>query len=452
MKIRNLLSFCILFVLIPASGLFALGQAASMGNLQTVVPSGPFDASRNPALLAAQTANNATGLFYSYNMHFSNEESASAHRYDGTTSTDYNIDLTLKEPKIRGMNMTVANSTKLNTSTIGFSFTNNGDDQYSIEEREILSLVSGGTITQNSDEKTKKTTVNPALITSIGVNISNTSSIGFQILAKYSGSSEKKEYYEYYYESSAPETYEKKEKKIKKTNKFAGELGFGYFFRGNNSEIGLQLKTGELSWIKKSISVDTNRISLGTSSSADESISLNGKYTSGPSITAGGFKRVNSFFAFGLESKCTFENSFTNKELDVTDDHSSPIGVSINNNTVTTEHSYLLNGGIEFDFTKNFSFNTGIGYSKVNSVGSSGGSDFKNRQENEIRFSLLTAGIDYLISPNLRIGLIGLLISYEINSFQYNETDTTPETSNSYTIIKSKGYYVHTGLGVTMSF
>jgi hypothetical protein len=448
MKIHSLLYLCAIFFLSTVNS-FALGQAASMGNLQTVVPSGPFDTARNPALLAAQTSTNSTGLFYSYIMHFPKEESAYGHRYDGTTSTDYNNNIKLEEPEIKGMSVNLANSTKFGNSTIGFAITNNGDDQYSVEERGMSSIVSGGSLFSTSNEKSKKTMVNPAVITSVGFNISKTSSIGFQLLAKYSSTIEKKEYYE---NQTTPTIYIKSERIKKEDNKLSGELGFGYFFNADNSEIGFQIRTGDFSWIKKSISVDSNRISAGTSSSADESINLNGKHTSGPSITAGGYKRLSSFFALGLESRFTIQNSFTNKELDIDDDQTNPIKVKIKKNTQITEHSIMFNGGIEFNLSKSLSFNTGLGYSKVTTESNEGEMNSSSRQGNNIQYTFLTAGFTYFVSPNIKISLIGLVISYQMNGYNYGESDTSPNDSHFNSEMKFKGYYVHTGLGIIMSF
>jgi hypothetical protein len=467
MKIHSLFYFCVIFFLSTANS-FALGQAASMGNLQTVLPSGPFDTARNPALLTAQTQTNSTGVFFDYVSHTTKENSARAGSHQEwysdpgnalLTTNNTSNELRIEDPEIKAYNINIANSTKFRSSAIGFAFVNNGNDQYSVEDSKISSIISG-TINypsvnfyKESNEKSEKTELNPAFITSIGFNISNTSSAGFQLLAKYSDSTEKKEYYEH---MTLPSTYEKKEKITKEINALSGEIGFGYFFRADNSEIGLLIRSGEFSWIKKSLSADTNRISTVENLRADKSITLNGKYTSGPSIAVGSYKRFNSFFALGLESKFTVQNSFTNKELELNDKQSGPTSVKIKKGTNTTKNSVLFNGGIQFNLSESLSFNTGIGYLKVAVENSGGDDNGSHREENNIEYSLLTVGFDYVLSKNVEITLIATGIHYSVDGSRHGYSESKQAgfiiEEDNYIETKSRGYYVHTGLGVSLSF
>jgi hypothetical protein len=469
MKLRYFIIPVIIFFFLPAANLFALGQATSMGNLQTVVPSGPFDATRNPALIATQTSENSTGLFVNYVSHYAKASSAEAGNHQDwyltstgalQTSNSSKNEIKIEDPDITAYNINIANSTKLKNSTIGFAFVNNGNDQYSIEEREISSITSGTinyptvTLYQESNEKSKKTELNPALIVSLGFNISNTSSVGFQILAKYSNSTEKKEYYE---NRTAPSIYEKNERITKEINAISGELGFGYFSRGDNSEIGLLIRSGDFSWIKKSLSANTNRLMpILENYRTEESITLNGKHTSGPSVEAGGYKRLSSFFALALESKFTMQNSFTNRELELADKQSGPTSVKIKKSTNTTKNSVLFNGGMQFNLSNNLSFNTGAGYLKVYFGDNGEDNNGSHREENSINYGLLTVGFDYILSKNVEIALIATGIYYSIEQNRYGRSKNisgiyTVEEEN-YLRTKSKGYYLNYGLGISMSF
>jgi hypothetical protein len=457
MKIQNLFYLCAIFVLSAANS-FALGKAASMGNLQTVVPSGPFDTARNPALLATQTSANSTGLFCSYIMHFPEENSVSSNgHYEDTIPTTYSwsSDIKTDDPKISGMSVNIANSTKLANSAIGFAFTNNGNDQYSIEERKISSVTTSNPNSYRdirSNEKSKKTELNPGFTTSVGFNMSKTSSIGFQILAKYSDSTEKKEYYENRTLPNPP--YEKNEKQTREINALSGELGFGYLLSADNTEIGLLIRSGDFSWIKKKLSAKTNRIVaplLGNFSTEGDT-SLNGKHTSGPSITAGGYRRFNSVFAMALESKFTIQNTFTSKELDLDDDPFNVTKVKIKKNTQTTKQSVLFNGGIELDLSKSLSFTSGLGYSEISTETSSEIVNGSQRQGNTMQYLFLTIGLDYILSPNVSMSIIALILPYKLNGYLYNEVETSSMRQEFYYEMESKGYYLHTGLGVTMSF
>ncbi len=458
MKIQKIFYICAIFFLSTVNS-YAIGQAASMGNLQTVVPSGPFDASRNPALLTAQILTNSTGLFVSYAGHFAKEnsaESGSHKEYASSTNNDIKGNIEIEDPEIKGFNVNLANLTKSKSSAIGFAFVNNGNDQYSFEERKI-SHFNSGTINdpavayeQRSNEKSKKTELNPAFIASMGFNISNKSSIGFQILAKYSGSTEKKEYYE---NRTLPSTYEKNEKITKEINVFSGELGFGYFFKGDGSEIGLLIKSGDFSWIKKTLSADTNRISTSENLKTDESITLNGKYTSGPSIAVGSYKRFSSFFAIALEGTFTMENSFTDRELDLDDKQSGPTSVKIKKTTRTNKQSVLFNGGMEFNLTKNLSFHLGMGYLKA-AVLNSGGDDIgSHREETNIEYCMLSSGLNYILTKNIEICLTATGISYSIKGARHGKAEVEGSwEEDSYLKMESKGYYLYTGLGASVSF
>jgi opacity protein-like surface antigen len=473
MKIQNLFYLCAIFVLSTANS-FALGKAASMGNLQTVVPSGPFDTARNPALLATQTQANSTGLFCSYITHFQGDytENTNQNLYEpGSPDFDSSIQSNnnKKDPEIKGMSGRISNSLKSGNSVLGFAFTDNGNDQFletkneSTIERYGIDNVNNIMIYSKGNEISKTTEINPAFISSLGSNISNTSFVGFQVIIGYSNiKEEKKSFVENTKLSPIPlppftigESFE--EKQDKETKKITSEVGIGYLYRDNNQQIGLLLRTGELSWIEKKLSVHReNYIPVNPPENASSSLKMSGKYTSGPSVVVGAYKRINSGFAFAFESGIEIKNSYVDRDLEYRADTNT---VQEEKSSTTVNNIYSFKAGIEMNLSDQLTLTLGIGYLTglfENQQRKENGTYSKEfNAEMDIKYGISTFGIQYILSKNITIDFITALMPYKkIINIRMREENTAPSTRHSEfnSEQRDEGMFLHTGLGVTMSF
>jgi hypothetical protein len=469
MRIVTSIIFFIILISVCISSSFALGKAASMGNLQSIVPSGPFDAARNPALLPSQTSQNSTGLFCTYIMHFLPKNSDSSEQHLNQPAVPYNnsidSDMKSEDPKIYGININAANSTKSGNFAIGFALTDNGNNQYQVTKEKITNHISGidtanGTeIYRNSKEDTKTTEINPALVTSLGFRLSKVSTIGFQLITGFSKKIEDKEAdIEDYIGPAGPAIIPTfKEKREKEINKISGELGFGYLYNNEDQQIGLLVRTGEFSWFEKKLKVRTDMIlpSPGTQTASSD-LKMNGKYTSGPGIVAGAYNRISSFFAIALETGVDLENSYKEKDLDL---KKNPDYTIIEQDSIVKiGNIYTFKAGFELNLLNNFIFSFGSGYltGSFNNYQNKDTADFERRfkAEMDIQYWISTAGIQYSISKNITFDIISAVIVYKrsLNILMREEDDATNYHSEIRSEQISKGMYLHTGIGVTLSF
>ncbi len=77
------------------------------------------------------------------------------------------------------------------------------------------------------------------------------------------------------------------------------------------------------------------------------------------------------------------------------------------------------------------------------------------KQETNIKYCLLTMGLEYLLTKNINICLTAVGISYSIDANRRGHVEDTMVHYDMRIIIfnmKSKGYYIQTGLGVTYVF
>ncbi|MBN2402345.1 MAG: hypothetical protein JXN64_08080 [Spirochaetes bacterium] len=473
MKIQNYFYSCILFFFITTVSSFALGKAASMGNLQTVVPSGPFDTARNPALLAPQTQANSTGLFYTYIMHLPKENftETNQHLNDPTVPFEGGLDSDTKQkdPEIYGMNGHIANTTKSANYTIGFEITDNGNDQYLVTKNETSAERLGtdganGTMVYNkSNEKVTLTEINPALISSLGFSMSNTTFFGLQLILGYSNrNEERKSHVENFagpgtgigdLPANIPEFYEKREKE---EQKISGEFGFGYLYKKNGQQFGFLLKTGELSWIEKKLTNCRDNVFPSVNTlKADSKIKSNAKYTSGPAITAGAYKKISTYFALAFESGMEFENSYIDKDLEYNEKNNT---VEEQKNSNNIKNIYSLKAGLEINPSNNLAVMMGFGYmTGVFSTSQYKEKDTFSRQltgEMDIRYGISTFGIQYILNKNITFDFITAIIAYRKELTIGMRSADTASGFESEMLVKQidKGFFLHTGLGVTISF
>ncbi len=470
MRITNSFFLCLIFIFLSITHSFALGQAASMGNLQSIVPSGPFDAGRNPALLPLQISKNSTGLFYSYIMHFAGEDSANYNQHRNNPGPPVfeggiNSSLKQKDPKIYGMAGRVANVTRPGNFAFGFAVTDNGNDQYLVTEIESIrehigtDLSNNTTIFNKTDETTKTTEINPAFVSSLGFNISKIGFIGLQLILGYSNKAEKIDSFVQNYFGTLPmpadiPTY--REKRNKEATRFSTELGFGYLYKDSGAQFGLLLRTGEISWTKKELNVRRDNIFPSVNTlNAGSSVKMNGKYSTGPGIVAGAYKKINPVLGIAFESGIKFENSFSDTDLDYNEKINK---VEEQKNSTTVNNIYTIRAGLDISPANNLAFAFGLSY--MTGSAESGHRKIKGTYENyfiaemDVDYGTSTAGIQYFLNKNITIDLITYFTVYKktLNIRMREEDKSTSYETELSAEEKNAGFFLHTGIGVTLSF
>ncbi|MBN2039770.1 MAG: hypothetical protein JW864_07000 [Spirochaetes bacterium] len=429
------------FVLFNNSQMFGQSNAASMGDLLTVAPSGPSDVIRNPALIPNQTVNNAFGFFYTYVQRLSGV--CESDLYLNMNGTEYDSKVEMEEPKSFGMNSHLSYLKKFDKSALGFAVTSLDNDQYLYNEIETHLYATDGTIEILSDEINRENSFHPVFITSAGFSLSGNSTFGFQLLAKYSRISEERKR-----ETVISSSNEETEKHEKLVNAIRGELGFGYLYRANDFQLGLLLRSGDFSWIKKEVKIDYN--SETSITQLDSKASIDGKRTSGPSVSAGIYKRINTILAFGFESLFIFEYSYVDKDFTF-------IG---NENRIETEEfvvksgtSVSLKGGIELKLTQNMTFSTGTGFSsrkfeRYQDENNSG----RTMSSDESDYIYCTAGIGYSFSTNISIDIMAAYFFSKNKQMLYYRNEGETYTDERRHEISIKGNYIFTGMGIVLRF
>ncbi len=109
------LVIALVLCVLPSAG-NAQVRGTGMGNLVTVISDGPFDAGRNPALLALQPSDSAIAAYLRY-------------RSMEDTDTDYNASLTIDvgEPSTVNAGGVAAYSKKLGGAVLGFAIGEMGE-------------------------------------------------------------------------------------------------------------------------------------------------------------------------------------------------------------------------------------------------------------------------------------------------------------------------------------
>jgi len=461
---------------------FAGGKASSMGGLVAVVSDGPFDASRNPALLSLQKNKNAVGIFFSYKPHFARYSSAQADTsIYGSGVSNYNIDLDVYakngKPDIYGINGHLAYSTKIMGSFIGFAITNIEADQYSIYKRidkttflmTVTELSTSYTSNEENYERTieKNKNINPCFVTAAGFNITNKSSVGLQFILGYSKKEEESiitarnvsNSYEYYEETTTRED----------TNAISIEAGLGYLYKENDTQVGLLIRSGEITRKKKELEVGYKAYHIQTPPSftflpsRSSAFSSIGRYTKGATLAAGGYRRINNFFAIAFEGEFRFENVYNDRDIELIEPdngdyfyYSYPYPSSPITCSQRSKNSIFIKGGAEFTPVSMLAFTLGAGYTfyhseRYRNEGDSHDSyayDNELSIENQVDYYIFTFGIDYYLSSNIDLIIAATLIDYDNRMYM--------QIRRQYIAIQlqdhSKGDNIDLGLGLTFTF
>lgn len=435
-----LLAFCAQGFMQPSS-VYAAMKAQSMGQIYSVMPEGPFDSSRNPALLAFQKESNAIGIFLK-GMVFSHADDTGTFEYYESNGSEWEYgegDLSgdTDRKEFSGM---LAYSVKVGKSVIGFSLSENDDSQYNSTDTELMlsgifSNSQGGSESMEFIIPNEEESYNPAIFTSIGIPLSNTSSFGIQFKLGYTRKVEiEEEEEEGYFNELEYETQE-----------FSGSLGVGYLLKKKDNQLGIGINFGEYSVIKSNYSYTFTDTDDKSGSFSDDSTEVSGdhtakgKYTKGIKIVAGGYKRVSSSVALAFEGEYHFRNVVSGKKLN--DEHyeegtgDDSVAIIKGQETVTSEDVIVIRGGIEINQSSSLSYMGGLAYTRMSAMSvleteSELTTDITIEEvDATVDIFLLSLGTEYKVSSNMSVNLTSL-INYSKSDYTVMEYPDDKESSD----------------------
>ena len=412
---RYLVRFFIiqLIVLFSFSGsLLALGRGIAMGSMTSVVSDGPFDAAKNPALLTLLGSSQSLGIYGKY-LAYSRPLVSFDASFPG-----FDPELDVAEQEKSSMTCLLAYSVRLGKPVLGFAVIEGDNGQfYTFDSKtKITATISGiGTIDNISEEKTEGN--NPVLFTSIGIAISEKSSIGFQLSLKYQRENISSK------ERTSIDLTDMAfvEKDITVTS-LSYSAGAGYLYRDRDTQLGFVFNMGQFTWTSQDFRYRFDDLNIAltegspvdNSSKGSDSYSSSGKYTKGMSFIAGGYQRINSIFSIALEGEFTIENTFKATSLNLYDDTSTDnevYAIVESKNNIASNNSVFIRGGVEVNAFQPVTLMAGGGY--VLFMGRSNALDADVYASSRNVVYLFTCGAIYRYSERISISAVGLIAQFD---------------------------------------
>ncbi len=430
----------LLLLLIPGQA-GAQIKGSSMGGLNAVVSDGPFDASRNPALLFFQKETGTVGAFVRYRA------------YDDTDITFRNapgqVDESIDTTLVGGGG--IAYSSRLGSTVLGFSFGDAGGDFYNSSTSKSSLLLSSGTVIQRDDMDNRE--INPTLALSLALAVSDHSSIGFQILTGYS-QNDSFTSRDIFYISSLSE----KLKIDHTTRSIEFTAGFGYLYATPDSQVGLLIRSGTGMLQQQQMDLRYTDIADGATDGLGSGSLITDNsfkrtrltpfqwiYPNGMNITLGGYKRLSPLLAFALESVYVISNSYSSEDFKLQDDiaNDSYTVKNITSNT-TTSDSMTFKGGVEVNLSQSLLVTAGLGYGYFRSVSGSKDESTSTTTRSEYDLYYATLGCHYSLSRSSVISLI-------TNAAKITSKADLKQSSFSLSL-KQDLFFLDAGLAVTTAF
>lgn len=384
------LALAIPLIAFPSKG-DAQVRGTAMGNLVTVVSDGPFDAGRNPALLALQPTDTAAAAYVRY-------------RAIDDSDSEYKSSLTIDvgEPSTFNTGAVAAYSMKLTGAVLGFAVGEMGGDLLSLQESRVTYY---SAYTEKEKEKTFE--ANPSLAIALGVPLSDGSSLGVHLITTYGykRTAKTKDYYDNLLNPLA-----RLDKNDKTEQSISARAGFGYSLRTSGTQIGFLLRSGTVTLRKQELEYTHVEYDLAAPAiSGANSTPHKVYYTESPQFAVGGYHRISPLAGFALEAAYTLANTTYNRERDlsisVSDGGNDFITPLSRNYTITTDDSLQFKGGFEFAPREGLAFTFGTGYEYRES---SQESETMNRVSIRSKMEILyaTLGAHYALSQATDISVL----------------------------------------------
>ncbi len=388
----------ILIVSLPCAVLAQI-KGSTMGTLNTVVSDGPFDVTRNPALLFFSRQKSAIGAYGRYRW-------LDHHDY----SVDAPIDLKQKDPETTVIGGSISAVFGTGRNIIGFSISDSGSELY---QRTINRIeIQLGSAAQK--EKSISESISPVLTGALCVPLTDHSSIGFQLFLGYFRENKKTTKNHYLLPAW---TLDKELNIDREITRILGiQPALGFLFDSGDSQAGLLLRTGSFVFKNKQVHYDYTSYIPVQESDDERSYPFTFAYTGNLVISIGGYRRVNKILGFALEGAYTLQSSHTEDDLTVDEDFSTDtVTIIRKENTINRRAAVTVRGGIELTIDKRFSLTAGGAY--FYNEGMSQAINYSERTLSFIDAFLTTLGLHYILtdSVSMTAALSGAYIEAEYN-------------------------------------
>lgn len=396
---------CALIVL-SAQALYARGQGALMGQLQTVVEMGPLDAGRNPALLTL-LGQASTGSVFVLGRAYE--------RYD-VSSDNESFEADFSAPV--SATVIAAYAGRIGRAVVGIELGDNGSDAlYLNREFEMGFAIKSAMVSQ----ETEVTSWNPVCRLALALPLSGADSIGIQVNTGYSRIM-----------TDSVITINSGATNIRagqnSTDRVVTASALaGYLHAEGDSQLGLVVSSGEIRWQWTDLSVDEELIGTGPTGSASFSASNRAKYVAGPAILAGAYRRFTPMLSAAFECGYMVPASYTQTRFKYVGGSSLAEEQTVR---VDDDATYVFRAGVSLTASPGLVFSAGATYIDITRNRLEEGvpsDDGDERKEEKIHILLATMGLDY--SPGERLTFtLGTFVTRSAAESDQNGSDSALST------------------------
>lgn len=393
-----------------------------MGNLETVVSNGPLDAGRNPALLTTRTGENSAALYLLFRAYEINDAT------ERGTVQEYDV------PRGYAADIVTGFSTRIGSSVFGISIeSNENGSQYEKGEADIT-MVNNST---GYELKSKTSSTNPLLNTSLGIPLDSSSSIGFQLRTGFSYQKEEVDLTVLSTGSSIDIDTNKKSVLL--------ELGFGYLQSTGNSQVGVYITSGivQFQWADYEFNIPVTGVS--------ERYSQHNyfKYTRGMSISAGGYRQLTQMIGVAFEAGYVFPYSYkyTQYKFVGGTDPGEDQAVS-----VSSEGVIVMNGGVSFTLDSSLSLSAGLLYTRSRRTQYDNATTTNSEKEmkhSKYNVWLCTVGAEYTVAPNMIFSVGSIILRTNYDNEEENRSSSSSDGNMDFSMTSWK---FDVALGMTYTF
>ncbi|MCX7678963.1 MAG: hypothetical protein N2316_07065 [Spirochaetes bacterium] len=379
-----LLSGVLLFI---APALYAAGVGSIMGGLSTVVPDGPFDASRNPALLPLLIKEHSIGYDAISPVHRSYDASGNlAANITGITIGD--TVLSIEDFDIIAVKGALSYASKVgNVGTFGVAIkpqltTQTPTGEFSIT---VTNPFSGKL---SSQQKIEQIETNNEIYLAYGIRFAQNVTAGIQL------SAQKK----YECERNLSSTYQNGSfnaggGKIDESWQYTGMASMGLLYHADWIQTGIILSSGRYGWHRHALSEnESNQSDPSESFNVSDSTSFHGRYCEGPSALVGIYAKITPTFAFAVEGGYQIPLEYTNNAISRVENSIEEIDEDIEIKNV-----YVVGGGISYTISNSLTFAAGLHYVNFHRNSTQANSKEKMNRNFELQQYTITAGVDLLL-------------------------------------------------------
>ncbi len=305
------------FLFIAPCALAAKGIVGTMGGVNSVGATGPFDADRNPALLSLLNSDSAFGVMAEYVPYNGFDATI-----EGGFASSLDVGYSQSTRFIGGLYLAYAHRSE--RWSFGLSLDESSDnDQVSLTTTKLRlsgsTVISGSPVTLDWNTTTKNTGYSPSVSWSLAYRLNAADAVGFQLETGYQFSRADENSDAYIDTIPVTVTSHIEKKTLMTSQALTAEAGFGFLRTVSNGQIGLLLRSGEVAFERIQAEYKYNSGSVSGFSDSG-SISNVARYRTGVNIMAGAYRQITDTFGAALEVGYVFPISYKSRSFEFSED------------------------------------------------------------------------------------------------------------------------------------